>query len=175
MFKKILQYTTVFILAISIFGTSIIGYASSDSYGGALKLSITDPYICGGDITSIITGGEGYVIITTELVQKEKIIKSYKSKSLKSGAKYTIPRPDKDVPDGKYLVRFSALDSAGNTDKDEYQAEILDPSKCPLITTIRTGASKIVKDNLFLVSFSVLVSSSAVMFLIKNRKMRVER
>lgn len=171
--KKILQLFTLFLFVFNFISSSTL--ASGSTYTENLNIVIEDPYSCGGNITGLVIGGRPPIEVTIDFIQNEEVIKTYTFQNLSAGDDYTIERPDKDIEEGEYLIIFSGIDSEGNTHSDSYRAEILHPDNCPLITTVRTGATKLIRENTLPVFFGFMALTSTAFFLIKNKKIIVER
>ncbi len=171
MFKIITKIFTITIFALSF----LVFSASAQSYG-SLQISITDPYICGGNIVGKVIGGNPPIVVTVELFDSnDNLVKTYTINNLDSINSYQVNKPDKDVPSGKYRVVSTAVDSLGNTGSETFIAEILPLSECSTLQIVRTRAGEFIKNNLVSIILASSATFSSIYFVIKNQKVHIER
>jgi hypothetical protein len=171
--NKFLKLSVFLLLILTLFNLST--FAGTDSYDNNLSLIIKDPYKCGENITGKVIGDNPPIEVMVDLVRNNTSVKTYTFPNLKSGQDFTVKNPHKDVDPGEYKVFFVALDSQGNAAYDEYNAKILPPEKCPILKTVRSGASKFIKKNTIPLFFGVLATASTGLFIFKNKKMEIQR
>lgn len=178
MFKKILNFVKLFSLLSSLLIFSFAFLTTSTfAYDQRLRVVIQDPYTCGQNITGQVIGGTGPITVTVEINRDSGNVITYTIEDLQPGGSYTVERPDRDVPAGRYVIVSTAVDALGETDSETFSAEILPPSECSVLETVRTGAANLIRDNLTLTILATIVSSSVVFSLFKktNKGLKVSR
>jgi hypothetical protein len=172
MFKKLLKTVKLFsflLLIINFVGISAFSYEQN------VRIVLDDPYICGQNIVGSVIGGTGLIDVTVEIFRGSELVITYEIEPINSGDSYQVDTPHKDVPVGKYTIISTAVDSLGETDVVSFNADIRPSSECSTIETVRTGASKLFRENVLLIAISIVASSYGILFLAKNRKMKIER
>jgi len=173
MFKTIKDFfksSSLFLILLVLGGIT----ASAQSYS-TLQVIIEDPYTCGQNITGMVSSGTSPISVLVEVLDSSNNVRqSYTIDNLSSGSNYTVERPDRDIT-GNFTVRSTATDANGTTDVETFQANILAPSDCPVLTTIRTGASNFVKNNLLVSTIALGSIAYAGFLLTKNQKVAIAR
>lgn len=145
---------------------SNISLTSSNS----LKISIEDPYICGGGVNGSVSGGNGKKIIKVELFNESKLVYTISTTSDASNnwkAEFDYSK----IPSGKYTIISTVRDEKDLSASYQFTADVKTKSECTSIVQlnnqintalIRTGG--FVQNNLPLSLMSAISLVGFVVF-----------
>ena len=134
------------------------------------KISIEDPYICGGGVNGSVSGGNGKKIIKVELFNESKLVYTISATSDTSD-KWKVEFDYSKIPSGKYTIISTVRDEKDLSASYQFTADVKTKSECTSIVQlnnqintvlIRTGG--FVQNNLPLSLMSAISLVGFVIF-----------